>query len=161
MSRESDRDSYRYLRLGANDAPLLRKLAAMFGEAFDDAETYLGEAPTDAYLEELLSSREFIALVALTDDAVVGGLTAYELRKFERQRSEIYIYDLAVQTDYRRRGIARALIAALKPIAVERGAWVAFVQADAGDAPAIALYGSLGEREDVHHFDVLNLESES
>jgi aminoglycoside 3-N-acetyltransferase I len=31
---------------------------------------------------------------------------------------------------------------------------VIFVQADPGDAPAIALYESLGTREDVHHFDI-------
>jgi len=31
---------------------------------------------------------------------------------------------------------------------------VIFVQADRGDAAAIALYESLGTREDVHHFDI-------
>ncbi|MEM1090480.1 MAG: AAC(3)-I family aminoglycoside N-acetyltransferase [Pseudomonadota bacterium] len=159
MSPDSDHDRYQYHRLNAEDVPLLRELASLFSEAFEDPETYLAEKPSDAYLGDLLSSREFIAVVALADDVVVGGLTAYELRKFERQRSEIYIYDLAVQKSHRRRGVARALIGALSPIAVERGAWVAFVQADAGDAPAIALYSSLGEREDVHHFDVLTLET--
>ena len=39
-------------------------------------------------------------------------------------------------------------------IAVERGAFVIFVQADYGDDPAIALYESLGEREEVLHFDI-------
>jgi aminoglycoside 3-N-acetyltransferase I len=29
-----------------------------------------------------------------------------------------------------------------------------FVQADTTDPPAIALYESLGTREDVHHFDI-------
>jgi aminoglycoside 3-N-acetyltransferase I len=31
---------------------------------------------------------------------------------------------------------------------------VIYVQADRGDGPAIALYESLGTREDVHHFDL-------
>jgi len=31
---------------------------------------------------------------------------------------------------------------------------VIFVQADLGDAPAIALYTKLGAREDVLHFDI-------
>jgi aminoglycoside 3-N-acetyltransferase I len=31
---------------------------------------------------------------------------------------------------------------------------VIFVQADHGDAPAIALYAKLGTREDVLHFDI-------
>jgi len=76
------------------------------------------------------------------------------LRKFERERSEIYIYDLAVAAAHRRQGVATALIDALKPIAVARGAYVIFVQADHGDAPAIALYTGMGTREDVLHFDI-------
>jgi aminoglycoside 3-N-acetyltransferase I len=42
----------------------------------------------------------------------------------------------------------------LKRIAKARGAYVIYVQADRGDLPAIALYESLGVREDVYHFDV-------
>jgi aminoglycoside 3-N-acetyltransferase I len=102
----------------------------------------------------LLRSGYFIALAALQDDAVIGGLAAYELKKFERHRSEIYIYDLAVMAEYRRRGIATALITRLKAIAKARGAYVIFVQADLADVPAIALYSKLGIREDVLHFDI-------
>ena len=87
---------------------------------------------------------------------VVGGIAAYELKKFEQERSEIYIYDLAVAAAHRREGIAIALIEQLKDIAAERGAYVIFVQADTDieDEPAIALYTKLGEREDVLHFDI-------
>jgi aminoglycoside 3-N-acetyltransferase I len=88
------------------------------------------------------------------DNAVVGGLVAYQLDKLESARSEIYIYDLAVAESHRRRGIATALIERLQAIASERGAWVIFVQADYGDDPAIALYEKLGTREDVMHFDI-------
>ena len=86
--------------------------------------------------------------------APVGGLAAYVLDKFERDRREIYIYDLAVARPHRRRGIATALIKRLIDIARERHAYVIFVQADRGDEPAIKLYESMGTREDVHHFDV-------
>jgi aminoglycoside 3-N-acetyltransferase I len=82
------------------------------------------------------------------------GLAAYVLEKFERERSEIYIYDLAVAETHRRRGIATRLIEELKTIARDKGAWVIFVQADPPDAPALALYASLGVREDVYHFDI-------
>ena len=95
-----------------------------------------------------------IALVALADAKVVGGLVAYELDKFERARREVYIYDLAVSETHRRRGIATALIQHLRDIAAERGAWVVYVQADYVDPPAIALYEKLGVREEVLHFDI-------
>ncbi len=85
---------------------------------------------------------------------VVGGIAAYELKKFEQKRSEFYIYDLAVSAAHRREGIATALIQELKKLAGARAAYVIFVQADTDDAPAIALYSKLGIREDVLHFDI-------
>lgn len=129
-------------------------MLTMFGEAFADVETYGKARPGKAYFEHLLGSDYFIALVALKDGLVVGGLAAYELRKFEQERSEIYIYDLAVAEAHRREGIATALIQELKQVACTRGAYVIFVQADIGDDPAIALYTKLGVREDVLHFDI-------
>ncbi|MDV3257889.1 MAG: GNAT family N-acetyltransferase, partial [Sphingomonas sp.] len=74
--------------------------------------------------------------------------------KFEADRSEIYIYDLAVREAWRRRGIATGLIDELRSIARDLGAWVIFVQADPPDMPAIALYEKLGKGEEVLHFDI-------
>jgi aminoglycoside 3-N-acetyltransferase I len=85
---------------------------------------------------------------------VVGGLAAYELPKFERAVSEIYLYDIAVATSHRRRGIATALIAHLQQIAAARGTSVVYVQAHREDAPAVALYTKLGVGQDVLHFDL-------
>ena len=133
----------------------LKELLKVFGDAFDEAETYQGSVPPDGYLQSRLDTDDFIALVALTDGKVVGGLAAYVLRKFEQERSEIYIYDLAVLDEFRRRGIATGLINKLREIARERGSWMIYVQADSGVEPAIKLYESLGTREDVHHFDML------
>lgn len=140
--------------LGRCDAPMMRAVLAMFGTAFEDQETYLGAQPGTTYLERLLGSDTFIALAALKDDEVVGAIAAYVLPKFEQERSEIYIYDLAVADAHRRQGIATALIMELKSIASLRGAYVIFVQADLVDGPAIALYAKLGIREDVLHFDI-------
>jgi aminoglycoside 3-N-acetyltransferase I len=140
--------------IGPDDVPLMHRMLRMFGEAFNDAESYTSTPPTDGYIRRLLASAHFIALVALAGDDVIGGLAAYELNKFEQERSEIYIYDLAVAEGHRRRGIATALIQELKTIAASRGAYVIFVQADLGDDPAIALYTKLGAREDVLHFDI-------
>ena len=140
--------------LAPGDGALLEQLLDVFGEAFDDPRSYGAARPDADYLARLLSRDSFIALVALKDGAVVGGLAAYELHKFEQARSEIYIYDLAVAEAQRRQGIATALIAELQRIGKQRGAWVIYVQADYGDDPAIALYSKLGAREDVMHFDI-------
>lgn len=146
--------SFSIRQLTSDDVALMEAMLTTFGEAFDEVETYSAARPSQTYLQHLLGSDCFIAIAALKHDGVVGGLAAYELQKFEQERSEIYIYDLAVAAAHRREGIATALIQELKKIAVARGAYVIFVQADIGDDPAIALYEKLGVREDVLHFDI-------
>ncbi len=141
-------------RLTVTDLALMRALNQCFADAFDDVESYLTHPPDDAWFTRQLANPAVIVLVALVDEAVVGGLVAYELPKLEQARSEIYIYDLAVLEAHRRKGIATALISTLKTIAQDNGAWVIYVQADHGDDPAIALYTKLGSREDVMHFDI-------
>jgi aminoglycoside 3-N-acetyltransferase I len=146
--------AYLFEQISAADLPVMKRLLILFGEVFADPETYQGHPPGDAYLRTLLAKPHFIALAARDGDEVVGGLAAYELEKFEQERSEIYIYDLGVKESHRRRGVATGLIRALQRIAALRGAYVIFVQADRGDDAAIRLYESLGTREDVHHFDI-------
>jgi len=90
---------YEFRQLSGRDAQLLKALLRVFGEAFADLPTYQDAVPSDAYLAELLGGTQFIALVALAGEEVIGGLAAYELIKFERERKEIYVYDLAVAVD--------------------------------------------------------------
>jgi aminoglycoside 3-N-acetyltransferase I len=140
--------------LGAGDETLLEGMNTMFGAAFGEVATYTGARPDVAYLKRLLAGDTLIAVAALHGNVVVGGLAAYELRKFEQTRSEIYLYDLAVAESHRRRGIATRLIAELQRVASDRGAYVLYVQADPEDAPALALYDKLGLRESVLHFEL-------
>lgn len=140
--------------LGPGDAGVMRAMLAVFGNAFQEVATYGAVQPADAYLERLLASDTFMALAALKGGQVVGGVAAYVLHKFEQERSEIYIYDLAVAEPHRRQGIATAMIRELQELARSRAAHVIYVQADRGDDPAIALYMKFGHREDVLHFDI-------
>jgi aminoglycoside 3-N-acetyltransferase I len=144
-------------RLGRGDVEVARKLNALFAEAFEDPESYGGALPDGSYLTRILGIESVIAVVGESAGRIVGGLVAYVLPKLEQERSEIYIYDLAVVGDRRREGIATALIAEVQRIAAEVGAWVVYVQADYGDDPAIALYDGLGTREEVMHFDIAPL----
>ena len=141
-------------RLGPNDGERMRALNALFETVFGDSASYGRDKPGDEYLRRVLGRDEIIALVACAGEEIVGGLVAYVLEKLEQERSEIYIYDLAVAETHRRQGIATALIGELQGHAARIGAWVIYVQADYGDEPAIALYEKLGAREDVMHFDI-------
>lgn len=141
-------------RLAPADDSLFAEMLDLFGEAFEDRETYGARRPGGDYRQRLLGNDTFVALVATMDDRVIGALAAYELPKFEQERSEFYIYDLAVAESHRRRGVATALIGETRRIARARGGWIVMVQGDQADAPAIALYDKLGKREEVLHFDI-------
>jgi len=147
-------DRFSIHQLAPDDVALMEALLTTFGEAFGEVETYGKNRPSAGYLQRLLGSDYFITLAALKGNEVVGGIAAYELKKFEQERSEIYIYDLAVAAAHRRQGVATALIEELKNLAAARGVYVMFVQADIGDDPAIELYTKLGAREEVLHFDI-------
>lgn len=140
--------------LAAGDLLPMRRMLDLFGQAFDEVPTYSAKQPDDRYLAQLLGSDTFVAIVAQTGERVVGGLAGYVLPKFEQQRSEFYIYDLAVAASHRRSGIATAMIQELKRSAAARGIHAIFVQADCGDEPAIALYSRLGMRQEALHFDI-------
>jgi aminoglycoside 3-N-acetyltransferase I len=147
--------AYTYRRLTPSDEVYSRQLLKVFAEAFVEVEKYRKLAPSDEYLATLLAKEHFIALVAQAGDEVVGGLAAYVLQKIEQERSEIYIYDLAVVKEHRRKGIATVLIEKLKEMGKEMGAYVIFVQADREDEPAIKLYESLAtSKEKPFHFDI-------
>ncbi len=146
--------SFEVRRLSADDIAAMREMNSLFGDVFEDPESYHSAPPGDAYLHSLLARDEFIALAAWCEGAMVGALAGYELIKFEQRRSEIYIYDLAVRDEFWRQGIATGLIDALKGIARAKGGSVIFVQADPVDLPAVALYEKLGVREEVLHFDI-------
>ncbi|WP_409525708.1 AAC(3)-I family aminoglycoside N-acetyltransferase [Nitrincola sp. MINF-07-Sa-05] len=149
-------NGYRVQQIAADDLELMDGFLHTCGVAFNEPETYSRKCPGPDYMRSLLGSDYFIAIVAVKDGMVVGGLAAYELKKFEQERSEIYIYDLAVLEEHRLQGIATALIQELKKVAAVRRAYVIFVQADTGeeDEAAIALYTKLGAKENVLHFDI-------
>ena len=143
-------------RLGPGELGAFRAMNRLFGKVFEDPASYAANPPSDAYAAEQLARDDTVLILAETADEVIGALAGYVLPKFEQARSEVYIYDLAVAEDWRRQGVATALIEETRRIARAIGAWVIYVQADTvpEDEPARALYGKLGTREEVLHFDI-------
>ena len=78
----------------------MKQVNRLFFEVFGEA-AYHGPDPGDAHLERLLADGKFIALAGWIDGEMAGALAAYELVKYEAERSEIYIYDLAQESNRR------------------------------------------------------------
>ncbi len=147
---------YSYKRLREDDIELIKQLRQVFRAAFDEDDVWNANPPKDSYLSEVLADKKYIALVAVLDGEVVGGLVAHVLPKIDQARSELYLYDLAVASEHRRKGIATRLIETLKEVGRGVGAYVIFVQADNVDIGAVALYEKLCESKetDISHFDI-------
>ena len=119
-------------------------LVSLFNMVFEE-EPKIG---SEANSLKLLSSKNFIALAALTENEVVGGLTAYELPLYYSDSSEIFIYDLAVKPEYQRMGIGKELIQRLKSHCIQDGIKEFFVMAHEEDEHAIEFYRSTGGKSE-------------
>lgn len=58
-------ETHRIRVLGPDDHALHARLMTMFGEAFEDPETYTGERPGRDHVSRLLSEPGFIAMAAM------------------------------------------------------------------------------------------------
>lgn len=65
--------------LSGDDVDLSRAMLALFGREFGDKATCLEKQPDDRHLRRLLQRDTFVAIVALADSHVVGGLAAKEV----------------------------------------------------------------------------------
>jgi aminoglycoside 3-N-acetyltransferase I len=127
-------------RLTSNDRDRARRLFRVMAEVFTEECAAL----SDGYLDQLLLRKEFWALAAFAGDDIIGGVTAHTLPMTRTESSEVFIYDIAVQSEYRRKGVGRRLLQALCEQASEHGIQPMFVSVDNGDVDALDFYRSLG-----------------
>jgi aminoglycoside 3-N-acetyltransferase I len=111
-------------------------MAEVFGEG--------AEPLSDSYVDRLLDRDAFWAFAAFDGEEIVGGLTAHELPMTRAEARELFIYDIAVHADHRRRGIGRQLVRAVRDAAAHAGLDVVFVAADLDDTHALDFYRALG-----------------
>lgn len=127
-------------RLGPADVALACETFRLMAEVFEEGDGEL----TAAYVASLLERADFWAMAALEDARPIGGITAHVLPMTRSETRELFIYDLAVDAAYQRRGVGRLLVETLCREAAVAGVPVAFVPADDEDDHALAFYRALG-----------------
>jgi aminoglycoside 3-N-acetyltransferase I len=132
-------------RLHESDLSLFKSLIDLFNLIFEENQSNIG---SDAALAALLGKPHFIAMAALVEQEVVGGLTAYELPIYYADHSEVFVYDLAVKPEYQRIGIGKELIRSLQAECSRRGVREFFVLAHEEDKHAIEFYHSTGGKSE-------------
>jgi GNAT superfamily N-acetyltransferase len=96
-----------------------------------------GRADADEHAREVLARIEPAAGYALARDGAGVGLAVCE-------RGWAGLFSIATARDARRRGVAQAVVHALVHWAAQRGAQRIYLQVEAGNAPAHALYARAG-----------------
>ena len=120
------------MRLGPGD----EQLVLADPELFD-------HPPTEAWTERFLASEGHHLLVALDEDGPVGFVSGVETTHPDKD-TEMFLYELSVHEQHRRRGIGRALVEALAELARERGCYGMWVATETDNAAALATYRAAG-----------------
>ena len=131
----------------ARDVPqIIELLKLVFGEALElDDQQLLGDE-VGASLSSLfyrlnpVTSRLANGFVWLADGRIVGNVTLLPTKAWDR----FLVANVAVHPNYRRRGIARAMMHAVTSAVKTRGGRTILLQVVKDNDPAIDLYRSLG-----------------
>ena len=130
-----------YRKLAIGDESSFSKLVLLFNKEFESPDlNYVN----DKNIRSLIAKPDFICFVAFIGDEVVGGLTGYELLMYDQEGSSMYLYDLAVDKNYQRRGIGSNLVGELVEYCRSKDIKDLFVQADVEDQHAVEFYNKIG-----------------
>ena len=144
------KNSFKISRIEENDTERLIELVHLLNEVFEEPD----KVASKRHLTKLLSKPNFHAIVATKEDKVVGGLSAYELERYYTDKSELYIYDIAVKTELHNQGIGKKLINYLKDYSTKNDIEGIFVEAHSEDEQAVKFYEStFGKSEKVDQFN--------
>jgi aminoglycoside 3-N-acetyltransferase I len=144
------KDGFKISRIQGNDIEQLIELVKLLNEVFEEPD----KVASERQLKRLLNKPDFHAIAAIREGKIIGGLTAYELEQYYTDKSELYIYDIAVKKEFHNQGIGKALIAYLKDYSTKNGIEAIFVEAHSEDEQAVKFYEStMGNSEKVDHFN--------
>jgi aminoglycoside 3-N-acetyltransferase I len=125
------------LKLSPNDIEDFSKLISVFEKAFEWDDFSF---PNISHLQKVMDNPYFLAFVAKADQKLVGGLTAHILHRYDSEKPAAYIYDIAILTEFQRKGIGKSLIATLNDYCKKEGFSEVFVQAETDDSQAVNFY---------------------
>ena len=137
---------YHLKKLTTTDRDLLRQLLECW---YHDEPERLAHLPSTHYLRDLLNRPDLHLYVALLADQVVGGLSAHELPLLEREKREMFLYEMEVHPEHRRRGLGRRLIEALQQTCSERNIEVIYLGTELDNEAAQQLYCSTGGQREL------------
>ncbi|MFW6597212.1 GNAT family N-acetyltransferase [Propionibacteriaceae bacterium Y2011] len=116
-------------------------------ELVDNAHLFDHEVTADG-ARDFMHREGHVLFLATTDDGTgIGFVSGVEMRHPDKS-PEMFIYELGVDQAWRRQGVAKALLLALRDEAVRRGCTGMWTGAEADNEAAQATYRSIGATVD-------------
>jgi len=125
-------------RLGPGDTHDLERLVA--------ASPLFDHRVRVEWAKSFLSHEGHHLLLASIDGVDVGFVSGVEMTHPDKG-TEMFLYELGVAEQHQRQGVGRALVDALRALAVERGCYGMWVLTDDDNVAALATYRSAGAGE--------------
>jgi ribosomal protein S18 acetylase RimI-like enzyme len=123
----------------------VRKLGPGDEKILPELSRWAGRPPLDrAAAAQFLANQHNHLLVAFEERDAVGMLLAHELDRRHADERKMFLYEIDVREDHRRRGIGRALMSLFGELCRERGFPVAWVLTDDANPVATAFYAACG-----------------
>ena len=106
---------------------------------------FKGAAVAETHLEAALSDPANLLIVAERDGQPLGFVWAHWLDRLRPERKHLFVYEIEVDPDHRRRGVGTALMRAVLDAAEARAADV-FLFTNRSNEAAVAFFAGLGGR---------------
>ena len=119
--------------LAAGAESILLEAAHLFDDRLDESA-----------MRAFLADERHHLLVAYVDESPAGFVSAVELLHPDKARPEAFLYELSVEPEFRRLGVATALVRELVRVCRDRGCGEMFVLTDEANDAALATYRTAG-----------------
>ena len=128
----------------------IRRLRPGDADAIVAASSLFDDPASVELAERFLRSEGHVILLAYSGDVPAGFVTGVAMTHPDKG-TEMFLYELAVDEAFRRRGIGTALVTALRDLAIENGCYDMWVLTDADNTAALATYEGTGADEKSSH----------
>jgi ribosomal protein S18 acetylase RimI-like enzyme len=142
-------DAVSVRRLQPGDEAVLARLV-LDGPRYEEAGEVAQEQAVNEVALSPADAAAFLAddhthlFVAYRADEPIGFVVANELLHRHTFPRMLLVYEIGVRDDHRRRGVGKALLDAVRALAIERDIPEGFVLTNESNGPAMALYAAAG-----------------
>lgn len=95
---------------------------------------------TEDKVAEFLSNDKNHLIVYYLDSEMVGFVLGYELQRFDVKDNMMYLHEIDVLPEHRKKGIGKALMHALMDVCKKGDVYKMFLLTERSNSPAVALY---------------------